>query len=121
MVLDPQFLDWMPYTLTVQPVSGLSTDAYAARTFGTPYLWKCRIEHESRLYTTKDGREVRCNATLFGPPYDASTGKVSIIIHPTDKLTLPAGLLIAGSSQPPIITVMQEADDTGTMYFEVIL
>lgn len=121
MTLDPQFLDWMPYTLTVDPVNGLSTDGYAARKFGTSFQWKCRIEHESRLYTTKDGREVRCNATLFGPPYDASSGKATIVIKNTDRLTMPVGLFIAGSSQPPIITVLQHADDTGTMYFEVLL
>lgn len=121
MVLDPQFLLWMPYRCTIQQVGSLSTDSYGARVLSAGFSWQCRIEQESRLYVTKEGREVRCSATLFGPPYDASTGKVAIMINPTDKLTLPSGLIIAGSSQPPIITVLQHQDETETMYYEVLL
>ena len=120
-MLDPQFLDFMPYTLTIQPVTGLSTDGYGARKFGTSYSWQCRIEQDSKLYVTKDGREARCNAILYGPPYDASTGRTTIVINQTDQITMPTGLLIAGSSRPPIVNVSQHADDRGTMYFEVIL
>lgn len=121
MVLDPQFLLWMPYLITVEPFSSLSTDAYGSRVVGTAYQVKARIEQEARLYVDKTGREIRCNATVFTPPYDATTGANAITIKPQDRITLPAGLFIAGTSRPPVLECLQHADETGTMYFEVLL
>lgn len=120
MVLDPQFLDLMPYTVTVENPAGFS-GAYGGRSYAASFGWQCRIEQESKLFKAKDGREVRCNATLFGPPWDSTTGQTAVTIAPTAKITLPSGLIIAGSSQPPVLYVGQNADAEGTMYYEVLI
>lgn len=118
-MLDRQFLLAMPYRMTVDPLVSLSTDTRGTRTFGTTYQWQCRIQHQGRTYVTREGREAKCNATVFGPPYDVNGNPITI--GQNDRFTLPTGLFIAGSTQPPILDVKQHADMTGTMYFEVML
>jgi len=121
MTLDPQFRDWMLKTVSVQNVNSLSTDGYGTRSFGTAFNWQCRIEQISNLITGKDGKEVKSTATLYGPPYDATTSQGTITIGPTAKITLPSGVLIAGTSQPPVLNVEEHPDDTGIMYYAVYL
>jgi len=121
MTLDPQFLDWMFNTVTVENVTSLSTDGYGTRKFATGFSWQCRIEQKSQLVTSREGKEVRCLAALYGPPYDASTGQTAIVIGDTARITLPAGVMVAGSSQPAIMNVEEHRDDTGIFGYSVYL
>ena len=119
MVLDPQFLDWMFSTITVENCTGLSTDGYASRAYAAPFTWKARIEQIGKLVKSKEGREIQSDATIFGPPYDTNGNTISV--GPNDRITLPAGYLISGSSQPAIIDTSWHDDDTGRMYIQLDL
>ena len=110
MTLDKDFLDLMPNTITWEAFSSLSTDGYGAKTYAAGQSLRCRIQQTRRLVRGLDGQEIVSTTTLYAPPTSTTSG--AVVVNPYDRITLPSGFLVAGSSQPPIISVYRGQDET---------
>lgn len=111
----------MPQTVTLRKFGALSTDGFGARTASTTYSVRARVEQERHLVRDVTGREVVSSTTVYLAPYDSSTGQVAITVDVSDRVVLPSGFLVAGSSAPPIMAVERLQDDGGDHHIAVRL
>ena len=126
MTFERDFLDWMTRTVLIQPFSALTTDGYGGRAFtSTSGLTdtKCRIERKTTLLRLIDGREVTSSTVVICPPFSGNSSSSGGLITPTvsSKITLPTGILVSGSSQPPILAVEPHDDENGIHHWEIFL
>lgn len=99
MSLETEYLTLMPDTVTVYPLSSL--DDYGKRAWsatGTSY--RCRIQDDSGLHRTPDGREVVITgkAYLYGSP----------ALTTNHKIVLPDG------TSPIIVYASVNNDESGS-------
>jgi hypothetical protein len=126
MTFERDFLDWMTRTVVIQPLASSSTDGYGARTFTSTSglaATSCRIERRTTLVRLLDGREVTSSTVVICPPFAGGSSSSGGLIAPTvsSKITLPTGLLVSGSSQPPILAVEPHDDENGLHHWEIFL
>lgn len=126
MTFERDFLDWMTREVVIQPLSSLSTDGYGVRTYTSTsglVATKCRIERKTTLVRLIDGREVTSTTVLICPPFAGNTSSSGGLIAPTvsSRITLPTGILVSGSSQPPILAVEPHDDESGIHHWEIYL
>ena len=119
MSFESEFAEFMPNTVTLEPFSTLSTDGRGSRTYGTSVSFKARIEQRRRLVRDNQGREVMSQTTVYVPP--TTTAGAAVTVNVSDRLTLPSGFLVAGSSQPPMIWVERQQDETGNHHYAMYL
>lgn len=121
MTFETQFLDFMPQTVSLRKFSALSTDGMGARTSATTYSVRARVEQNRRLVRDASGREVVSTTQVYLAPYDNSTGQTAIVVDVSDRIVLPSGFLVAGSSAPPIMSVERQQDDAGDHHIAVMV
>ena len=117
--MSSEFLDMMPQTVTWEASSALSSDGYGAVSYSTGLSIRGRVEQKRRLVRDSGGREVVSTSTVYLDCVTTSSG--SVVMNAYDRLTLPSGFLVAGSSQPPIISVARQQDEAGDHHIEVYL
>ena len=107
MTVDPELLELMPDTVTIQRATGDATE-FGRPTFGETLTLRCLIEGKLRRVLNMQGQEVISNVTVY---LAESPG-----IKPSDKLTLPARYR---PRNPTIKNVAYYSDQFGP-YCEVI-
>lgn len=118
MSFEAEFKKFMPQTLTVEPFSSYSTDGLGTRTYSSSLTFKCRIEERPRVVRGVDGRERVASATVYCSPVTVSSSG-GYPIKPDDRVTLPSGFLVTGSSQPPVLYVERQ-QDASTDHHQVV-
>lgn len=97
-MLEQDFLDLCPHTVTLEPLSG--HDVYSAPSYGTGVSYQALVVYASKLVAGADDREVTATTQVYIPSSSASVAE-------QDRLTLPDG------TQPRIIRVDKYADEDG--------
>jgi hypothetical protein len=116
------FLAFMPFTLTYQAYSGISTDGYGARTYSTgTKSVRCRIEPHRQIVKDVQSREVTTSFRISTAPYSTVSSTDTVTITALDKITLPTGFLVAGSCSPQIISAYLCQDEAGLHHNEVVI
>lgn len=123
MALDSQFVDLMNATITVENVQASSSGGYGGRSFAAAQNVKARIEQLLAKVQSHDGQEVTTRGRIFALGVDSSTsGPVAVTITPSSRLTIPAGYIVATTTQPKILNVEQFNDENGQVaYYEVLV
>jgi len=103
VTIEAAFLDLMPSSVTVFPVS--TTDAYGKSTFGTGVVTRCRVQETGRVVKNADNDDV----------YEVGT----IIFYGTPAITTASKILLPSGATPLIISVQVYNDDTGTNHTTV--
>lgn len=103
MTIEAAFLDLMPSSVTVFPVS--TTDAYGKSTFGTGVVTRCRVQETGRVVKNADNEDV----------YEVGT----IIFYGTPTITTESKILLPSGATPLINSVQVHNDDTGTNHTTV--
>lgn len=122
MSFEREFLNDMPATVTYHPYSAISTDGYAAPTFGTSKSVRARIQPIRANNRTTTEREV-AGATfkVLMAPFSTAATSDTVTVTALDKITLPTGFQVAGSSAPPIVRAYPVQDESGLHHNEVWL
>ena len=97
MPIDASFLDLMPSTVTVYPVS--STNEYGIQTFGVGVDTRCRVQKTGRVVKTADNRDVYENGV--------------IVFYGNPTVTTESKILLPSGETPLIISVQPFNDETG--------
>jgi hypothetical protein len=122
---DRTLLDMMPATVTYQRYTGISTDGYATQTWSTGSGLKsvrARIQAVRANERTVPGREVKPEGfKVLMAPYSTAGTSDTVTVTALDKITLPAGFLVAGSCSPPIVRAYPCQDEDGLHHNEVWL
>lgn len=122
MSLDREFLSMMPATVTYSPYSAISTDGYAAPSYGTSKSVRARIQAVRKDVRSATTREiVGSNLKLLMAPWSTAGTSDTVTVTALDKVILPSGFLVAGSCSPPIITAYPVQDESGLHHNEVWL
>lgn len=121
-MLDPQFIDAMTYSITLENVQGTSSGGWGARKFGAAVTVLARIEQLVQKAQSHEGKEVVTKGRLIMAPFDTTSNSTPITVRPPDRITIPAGIILGAGPSPRIINVEQHNDETGDpMYFEVLI
>jgi len=110
MSFEDAFLDMMPHTVTVAPVT--SRDKFGTRTYGAAVSYPARVVEEQRRITTLDGVEGMSSHTVWIAPH-TSSGIPNL--GPESLITLPDG------STPPILRVEVYPDEEGDHHWKIYL
>lgn len=103
MSFDAAFLDVLKQTLTVNRLSGVSTDGYGRPAYSTSALSRyCRVTEKQTLVRTFEGEQEVANTVVWV----RSTSTFS----PSDKITLPDGTC------PKLLSVEEYRDQDGTIH-----
>jgi len=102
------FIDLMPHTVTVAPVS--SIDGFGNPTFGTAVSYTARVVGKVQMVRTVRGEEKSSTKTV----YLATT----TVIAPDALVTLPAGEV---PLSPPILAVGTFPDEAGAHHTVLFL
>jgi hypothetical protein len=103
VAIDPELLDLMTETITVEPFAGET--GRGVRSYGSASTYQCRIVGKRRMVRDAQGEEIVSTRTI----YLGSAPGVTV----RDRLTLPNG------DQPMILSVASTPDEDGT-YYETI-
>ena len=102
-MFDPAFLTVMTQTLTVNRLSGVSTDGYGRPAYSTAALSRyCRVTEKQHLVRSFEGEQEV--ATTVAWVRSTST------FSPSDKITLPDG------TTPRLLAVEEYRDQAGAMH-----
>jgi hypothetical protein len=100
--VDSALLALLPSTVSVQSLTGVSTDGYATPTYSTATNYYARVADVQRMVRTFNGDEQISRTVVWL----YSTGS----FDPSDKVTLPDG------STPPLIATERWPDQDGDYY-----
>tara|TARA_R100001086_G_scaffold234689_1_gene157072 strand:- start:622 stop:990 length:369 start_codon:yes stop_codon:yes gene_type:complete len=104
---DSDFLELMPYTVTVAPKSG--QNQYNEPTFGTAVSYQARIAGKIMELRSKKGEEVTTTFELWLDTTD--------VIAPDAQLTLTGSQWI--DTTPEIFTVRRVSDENGDSHVQL--
>ena len=104
---DPDFLELMPYTVTVAPKSG--QNQYNEPTFGTAVSYQARIAGKIMELRSKKGEDVTTTFELWLDTTD--------VIAPDAQLTLTGSQWI--DTTPEIFTVRRVSDENGDSHVQL--
>ena len=107
MALATEFLDMMPHTVTIAPVTG--KDEFNELTHGAAVSYSARIEQGARRVQDITGKEKGSNTRIF----IATATEITF----EDLITLPSGF---NPNTPPILNVLRHSDETGLHHVEII-
>jgi hypothetical protein len=100
MAIEPELVELMPHTITVQDYS--SVNEYGEPTFGTGYTVTAMVEERPEVIRDAFGEEIITSHIV----YAASTARIDL----TSQVTLPDG------TQPPIRRSDVFYDETGDIH-----
>jgi hypothetical protein len=103
VTIEAAFLDLMPSSVTVYPVS--TTDAYGLNTFGSGVSTRCRVQETGRVVKNADNEDV----------YEVGT----IIFYGTPTITTFSKIVLPSGAIPLILSVQVFNDDLGTNHTTV--
>lgn len=124
MSLDPQFYEAMNATLILENFTASSSGGWGGRKFGaTAYNVRARFEDYIVRVLSKDGNEMVSKGRAYAAPFDTSTsGPITVTFNVGDRITIPAGYIVASDRQPRIISAEQHNDELGSpMYYELLV
>ena len=104
---DPDFLELMPYTVTIAPKSG--QNQYNEPTFGTAVSYQARIAGKIMELRSKKGEDVTTTFELWLDTTD--------VIAPDAQLTLTGSQWI--DTTPEIFTVRRVSDENGDSHVQL--
>ena len=103
MTFDPAFLTVLTQTLTVNRLSGVSTDGYGRPAYTTSALSRyCRVTEKQHLVRNMEGEQEV--ATTIAWVRSTST------FSPSDRITLPDG------TTPKLLAIDEYRDEAGNMH-----
>lgn len=111
----------MSSTVEYSRFSAFSTDGRGVKSYEDPIKVQCRIQPTRRLVKDLSGREVVASITVIMAPFSTAGSSDVIKVGVSDRIELPAGLQVAGSSQPPIISSYVVQDEQGLHHSTVII
>ena len=104
MAWSTEFESMLPQTITVKPLSSISTDGYGTATFGSATTYKARIVREQTLVRTLQGTEEMADTTVW----IASTSTFAA----SSLITLP------GTLTPPLKSLEAYPDEDGVHHLK---
>lgn len=100
-ILD-EFADWFIHEVAWEDRSG--TDAYGDPAYLPSVTLKCRVSYQQKLVLDQTGQQRVSTITIHL--------QVAQGVEIGDRITLPAGMF---PSQPRLLTVSRQYDDTSTL------
>ncbi len=123
MSFDRQFLAMLPQSISYRAYVGTSSGGYGATDHGSTSTTKtvrARIQAVRADVRSLSSREVvGASFKLITAPWSTAGTSDAVSITALDKITLPAGFLVAGSCAPPIIRAYPVQDESGHHHNEV--
>ncbi len=104
MPLDPQLIELMIDTVTIEPKTGI--DKFNNIQYGDAVTVQCQIERMNKRVLDRTGRELISTVGIILATPELSVGA-------EDRVTLPDG------SQPAIMEVLAVKDEVGPYYLEL--
>jgi len=104
MTFENDFREFMPDTITIEPVTG-STTGYNKRTFGTGVEYQCRIRHKLQRVINLEGHVTWAKHKVWIAPL-ASDGSFPTLDNQA-RVTLPDG------TQPQMLAIEHIDDEDG--------
>ncbi len=102
-MFDPAFLGVLTQTLTVNRLTGVSTDGYGRPAYSTSSIsCPCRVTEKQHLVRSFEGEQEVASTIAWA----RSTSTFS----PSDRITLPDG------TTPRLLAVEEYRDDAGTIH-----
>ncbi len=123
MSFDAQWVDMLPQTIAYSAYVGNSTDGYGTNTHTTSSKnVRCRIQAvRADIRSTITHEVAGASFKIITAPYSTVGTSDTITISVLDKIALPAGFVVSGSTQPPILRAYPVQDETGHHHNEVWL
>lgn len=107
MAFDPAFLTVLTQTLTVNRLSGVSTDGYGRPAYSTSGLSRfCRVTEKQHLVRSFEGEQEVASTIAWV----RSTSTFS----PSDKITLPDG------TTPHLLAIDEYRDEAGAIHHHTL-
>lgn len=101
MPIEIQFLSLMPHRVKVEPLDSRS-DGWGNKNYARGWVLRGRVVQKTTRIVNAAGQDVVSKTTVY---LATASG-----IRPDDRITLPSGYV---PQQPPILSVLREADEDG--------